>query len=124
MDGNLIGDWTSFEVDGAAFNTSLEGVAADSISGYSLVDVTNKAVGDTTSSIISAYNNNRDQYGAKPNSGSDRTTLTGNLLFDLGSIRLKVGGLFNQASGRSYNQSYSLLNNKNNLQLKENKTGW
>ena len=120
MDGNLIGDWASFEVDGAAFNTSLEGVAADSISGYSLVDVTNKAVGDTTSSIISAYNNDRDQYGAKPNSGSDRQTITGNLSFDLGALRLKLGGLFNNSSGRSYNHSYSLLNSANNPKWENN----
>ena len=120
IDGNLIGDWTSFEVDGAAFNTSLEGVAADSISGYSLVDVTNKAVGDTTSSIISAYNNDRDQYGTKPNSGSDRQTITGNLSFDLGALRLKLGGLVNNSSGRSYNHSYSLLNSANNPKWENN----
>lgn len=120
IDGNFVGDWADFEVAGAAFNTSLEGVASDSISGYSLIDVTSKVVGDTTESVVAAYSNNRAQYGAKPNSGSDRQTITGNLSFDLGALRLKVGGLLNSSSGRSYRHDYSLLNSANNPKWENN----
>ena len=120
LNGTLEGAWADYEVTGAAFNTSLEGVASDSLSGYSLVDVTSIAVGDTTASIISAYSNDQQKFGVKPNSGSDRQTITGNLSFDLGALRLKLGGLYNQSSGRSYNHSYSLLNSNNNARWENN----
>jgi len=120
LDGNLEGAWADFEIENAAFNTSLENVASDSLSGFNLIDVASKAVGDTTASIISGYSNDHYEYGSKPNSGNDRSTITGNLSIDLGAIRVKFGGLFNQSSGRSYNHSYSLLNNENNPRWENN----
>ncbi len=129
LNGNLVGDWADLETSGAGFSTSLATVATDSISGYDVINVSNfwntgtseyLNSSDTTDYRITGYSNDLYKYGSKPNSGSDRTTLTGNLSFDLGSIRLKVGGLFNQTSGRSYNQSYSLLNNNNNPRTEDN----
>jgi len=129
LNGNLVGNWADLETSGASFSTSLGTVATDSISGYDVINVSNfwntgtseyLNASDTTDYRITGYSNDHYEYGSKPNSGSDRTTLTGNLSFDLGSIRLKVGGLFNQASGRSYNQSYSLLNNENNPRWENN----
>jgi outer membrane receptor protein involved in Fe transport len=120
LDGTLEGDWADFSTTGI-FNTDLDKVATDSLSGYMEIDVTNKVVNDTTiNSILAGYKNNKKQYGSKPNAGSNRSTITGNLTFDLGAIRLKVGGLMNQSAGRRYIHSYSLLNSDNNPKWETN----
>ena len=86
-----------------------------------MLDITNRADTDsTTRALITGYNNARNQYGSKPNSASDRMTVTSNVLVDMGMLRLKLGGLMNQSSGRSYIHSYSLVNSDNNPRWETN----
>ena len=68
----------------------------------------------TSETVYSGYNNFQNVYGSKTNSGSDRTTITGNLVFDFNPLKLKVGGSLNSNEGRSYIHSYSLVNSDNN----------
>ena len=64
--------------------------------------------------IYSGYNNFQTLYGAKTNAGSDRKTLSGNVVVDMSPLRIKVGGSVNNEEGRSYIHSYSLVNSDNN----------
>lgn len=64
--------------------------------------------------IYSGYNNFQTLYGAKANAGSERTTLSGNILLDMSPLRIKIGASLNNEEGRSYIHSYSLVNSDNN----------
>mgnify|MGYP002630349711 CR=1 FL=1 len=96
------------------------------LSGYQVLDITkvnrtNLSFNniDDEAVVISGYSNNRTMYGPKPNSGSDKMTFTGNLLFDLSGIRFKVGGLYNSDKGNNYSHLYSLVNSSNNAKFEE-----
>ncbi len=69
--------------------------------------------------VYAGYSNFRKMYGAKPNSGSDRLTMTGNVLFELAGVRFKVGGLLNNDKGHYYNHSFSLVNSAHNPRYEE-----
>ncbi|MFQ6609547.1 MAG: TonB-dependent receptor domain-containing protein [Fidelibacterota bacterium] len=96
------------------------------LGGYTLVDVTKVSRTnlsyngiDEEGVVLAGYANNKEMYGPKPNSGSDRLTFNGNLLFNIEDIRLKVGGLFNSDKGNDYNHNYSLTNYSNNAKYEE-----
>jgi outer membrane receptor protein involved in Fe transport len=93
---------------------TIAGIVADDPATYGLddylsVDVTKVSHTDLAYNsidnddvIIAGYDNFRKEFGPAPNSGSDRMTVTGNLLFEYSGIRFKVGGLFNQEDGWNY----------------------
>ncbi|NOZ07999.1 MAG: TonB-dependent receptor [FCB group bacterium] len=69
--------------------------------------------------VYAGYSNFRSMYGPKPNSGSDKFTLTGNLLFKLGDLRFKVGGLMTSDKGNNYSHDFSLVNSSHNPKYDE-----
>ena len=150
INGVAVADWQDdfFTVVGTASDTTevhglsqaaqdnlantIAGIVADDPAAYGLddylsVDVTKVSHTDLAYNaidnddvIIAGYDNFRKEFGPAPNSGSDRMTVTGNLLFEYSGIRFKVGGLFNQEDGWNYvhedrtatdYHDYSLVNN-------------
>lgn len=87
---------------------------------YDLVSRYNDEGALITDTLYAGYNNYQTFYGSKVNAGSDRMTVSGNLLFDLNPLILKVGGSINKEEGRSYNHSFSLVNSMNNPRFESN----
>ncbi|HIC39258.1 MAG TPA: hypothetical protein EYO79_07310, partial [Candidatus Marinimicrobia bacterium] len=97
---------------------SAAGAAAESVEATVLVDFTS----DSTSIIYSDY---KRLYGPKDNAGLTRDLMTGNIVFDMGTIKVKAGGSFTKKNSRGdlgesmtmsqgdYPYTYTLLNSAN-----------
>ena len=97
---------------------SAAGAAAESVEATVLVDFTS----DSTSIIYSDY---KRLYGPKENAGLTRDLMTGNIVFDMGTIKVKAGGSFTKKDSRGdlgesmtmsqgdYPYTYTLLNSAN-----------
>ena len=97
---------------------SAAGAAAESAESTVLVDFTS----DSTSIIYSDY---KRLYGAKENAGLTRDIVTGNVVYDMQSVKVKAGGSFTKKDSRGdlgesismsqgdYPHTYTLLNSEN-----------
>ncbi|MCH7764844.1 MAG: TonB-dependent receptor, partial [Candidatus Marinimicrobia bacterium] len=101
-----------------ALGDSATAVAAESAESTVLVDWS----GDSAAVIYSDY---KRLYGAKENAGLTRNIITGNLVYDVQKIRVKVGGSFTSKDSRGdlgesitmsqgdYPHTFTLLNAEN-----------
>ena len=70
---------------------------------YDVVDAVKTVATDSTGQWwINGYDNFQTLYGARKNVGSDRTSIAGNVMFDLKPFKIKVGGTMNSTVSHGY----------------------
>lgn len=85
---------------------------------YDVIDAVTTVATDTTGVWwINGYNNFETLYGARRNTGLDRNSIAGNVMFDLKPFKIKVGGTMNNTTSHGYTAATyfsTLLNSAGN----------
>jgi hypothetical protein len=109
---------------GSKLETLLGAHFGDAYDEIDAISVTNTS--EDNRWIVNGYDNFQTLYGARRNNGSDRSTLTGNVMFDLKPFKIKVGGTINNITSYGYSTLWanSLLNTDYNRRAESSQTSF
>ena len=128
--GDLIGTVSELAAPtlGSVIEDSLAAFYGDT---YEVIDAARTLATDTTGVWwINGYDNFQTLYGPRDNVGSDRSNLSGNVMFDLKPFKIKVGGSMNTLTSKNYlnlvgsiyGYAGQLLNSANNFRTEANQS--